>query len=191
MLEWLSEVTGHQIEDLLARAEGVPAGASGVLVLPYLEGERAPRWNRDLRAELVGISIDTGPGELTRAVLESSGYGLAHIAEELAGYGVYADVLVCAGAPARSRLWCSIKASVLELPVEIPDCPDLAAYGAALAAGSGVGWWPKPGQGTSGSWPRPPVEVIKPEPLPEYRAGYRRFLELGDAAVVRHTAHEE
>jgi xylulokinase len=187
MLEWLSEVTGRPIEDLLASAERVPAGAGGVVALPYLEGERAPRWNRDLRAELVGISPSTGTGELTRAILESAGYGLAHVADELAGYGVYPDVLVCGGSPARSRLWCSIKAAVLELPVEIPEYPDLAAYGAALSAGAGVGWWPKPGEGASGSWPRPAVEVIKPEPRAEYRAGYRRFLELGDAAVARLT----
>ena len=166
-------------------------GSRGVVVLPYIEGERAPRWNRHLRAEVAGISAATGPGELTRAILESTAYGLAHIADELASFGVYADVLVCGGSPSRSRLWCSIKASVLEMPVEIPDYPDLAAYGAALAAGSGLGWWPKPGHGPPGSWPRLPVEVIKPEPRAEYRAGYRRFLDLGNAAVARLVAREE
>jgi xylulokinase len=185
MLEWLATVTGRSIEQLLALADQVPPGAGGVLALPYLEGERAPRWNADLRAELVGIGSATGPGELARAVLESTGYGLAHIAEQLSQYGVHADVMVCGGSPARSRLWCQIKSAILELPVEIPRHADLAAYGAALAAGAGAGWWPQPGAGASGSWPGPATELIEPEPLPEYRAGYQRFLALGDAAASR------
>jgi sugar (pentulose or hexulose) kinase len=118
-------------------------------------------------------------------VLESTGYGLAHIAEVLGGHGVQADVVVCGGSPARSRLWCEIKSAILDLPVEIPRHPDLAAYGAALAAGSGAGWWAHPGAGPSGSWPRPATELIEPSPSAVYRDGYRRFLALGDAAAHR------
>lgn len=185
MLEWLSATTGRSVEQLLALASTAKPGAGGVLILPYLEGERAPRWNPDLRAEVTGIGSSTGPGELARAVLESTGYGLAHIAEVLGGHGVRADVVVCGGSPARSRLWCQIKSAILDLPVEIPRHPDLAAYGAALAAGSGAGWWAQPGAGSSGSWPRPATELIEPSPTPIYREGYRRFLALGDAAAHR------
>ena len=189
MLEWLEAVTGRPVEELLDLAGRVPPGAAGVMALPYLEGERAPRWNRALRAELVGLGSDTGPGELARAVLEGTAYGLAHIAADLARSGVAAGVLVCGGSPGRSRLWCEIKASVLGVPVEMPRYADLAAYGAALAAGAGAGWWPKPGHGASGSWPRPAVDVVEPSTDAAcqslYRAGYQRFVELGDAAVAR------
>src|SRR5207245_2361956 len=78
-------LTGRSVSDLLELAAGVPPGAGGVGALPYLEGERAPRWNRELRAELVGLSMATGPAELARALLEAAAYGLAHIACELAG----------------------------------------------------------------------------------------------------------
>ncbi len=74
---------------------------------------------------------------------------------------------------------------MLEVPVEVPEHPELAAYGAALAAGAAVGWWPKPGAGTAGDWPRPPTRVVDPEPCGEYRIGYERFIELGDEAVRR------
>src|SRR5207253_1571537 len=60
MLEWWSAVTGRPVEALLEAAAAVPAGANGVLVLPYLEGERAPRWNRDLAAEIIGLRPSTG-----------------------------------------------------------------------------------------------------------------------------------
>ena len=67
-LEWLATVTGQSLEELLAVAATVAPGAGGVLALPYFEGERAPCWNRELRAELVGIGPDTGPAELARRV---------------------------------------------------------------------------------------------------------------------------
>lgn len=187
MLEWLTAVTGRPVPELLELAESVPAGADGVIVLPYLEGERAPRWNRGLRAEIVGLSSGCGPGHLARAVLEGAAYGLRSIADSLPAP---LDVLVCAGSPARSRLWCQIKADVLEVPVEIPAETDLAAYGAALAAGAGAGWWPKPGTASGGSWPRPPVTVLEPSLRSVYRETYRRFVSLGDAAEHRLTDKE-
>jgi xylulokinase len=188
MLEWLQTFTGLAVPDLLALAARVPPGARGVLVLPYLEGERAPRWNRSLRAEVTGLGSETGRAEVARAVLEAAAYGLRHIAGSLP---VPLEVLVCAGSPARSPLWCAIKASVLEVPVEVPAQTDLAAYGAALAAGAGVGWWPRPGEGHGGAWPRPPVTVVDPVPDAAYAAAYRRFVDLGDAAERRLTARDD
>lgn len=187
MLDWLSQLCGRSPEELVGLAAAVPAGADGVLVLPYLEGERAPRWNRELRAEIVGLGSEHGVEHLARAVLEGTSYGLAHVAEELRTAGVPIEVVVCGGSPARSPLWCRIKASVLGVPVEVPDEPDLAAYGAALAAGAGAGWWPRPGDGAAGAWPRPATTTVEPLDEPAYRAGYERFVALGDAAVARLT----
>jgi xylulokinase len=178
-------MTGTTVDELLALAAKVSPGANGVLALPYLEGERAPRWNRDLRAELVGLGSDTGKAEVARALLEGTAYGLAHIARELEARGVSTRTLVVGGSPARSQLWCEIKASVLGVPVEVSTYPELASYGAALAAGAAAGWWSAPGAGRAGDWPRPEVRVIFPEPCDAYRVGYRRFVELGDAAVRR------
>ena len=123
--------------------------------------------------------------EVARALLESTAYGLAHIARELDARGVPTRRLVVGGSPARSELWCEIKAAVLEVPVEVSSYPELAAYGAGLAAGAAVGWWPAPGEGRAGDWPRPAVRVVAPEPSEVYRDGYARFVELGDEAVDR------
>jgi xylulokinase len=167
------------VPELLDLAAAVPPGADGVIALPYLEGERAPRWNRDLRGELFGLSVASGPGVVARALIESTAYGLAHIANGLAGNGIVLKELVCGGGPSRSPLWTKIKASVLEVPVKVPEHPELAAYGAAL------GWWPAPRSGRPGDWPTPQMTTIQPEPREEYRTGYRRFVELGDAAAAR------
>lgn len=181
-LEWLSGITGRSVDELLDAAATSPPGARGVTMLPYLNGERAPRWNPALRGMMHGVGLDTTAGDLARAVLEGAAYGLAHIAGRLRGAGACVESLVCTGSPARSELWCAIKASVLEVPVDVPAETDLAAYGAALAAGAGAGWWPRPGEGDPGAWPRPPMRRIAPQPSAVYREGLRRFIALGDTA---------
>ncbi len=185
MLEWWASIVGRPIPDLIGSAAGVPPGSHGVAVLPFLEGERAPRWEPGLRAEVIGLGSDTGVDVVTRALLESTAYGLAHIAAGLAEQGVELDRVVCSGSPAQSDLWTSIKAAVLGVSIDVPDCIHMAAYGAALGAGSSLGWWPLPGEGSSGDWPTPGVRTFDPEPRPEYEEGLRRFIALGNAATAR------
>jgi len=181
-MEWLATVSGRPIGELLQSAAAVEPGARGLVFLPYLEGERAPRFDPGLRGVLAGLDGQTTLPELARAVLEGSAYGLAHIASIMGQAGVAIEVLICGGRPAQSELWSGIKSAVLEVPVERSDI-DLAAYGAALAAGSAVGWWPRPGEGGAGSWPRPAMSRTAAESDTRYRAGLRRFIAVGDAAA--------
>lgn len=187
-IEWLRDLTARPVEWLLGVAEGVPPGSGGVVFAPYLEGERAPRWNRDVRGGLSGLESGTGPAQLTRAVLEGTAYGLRHILDGIRAQGVSPEVLICTGSPSRSRLWCGIKASVLGLPVLVPEEPDLAALGSAYSAGAAAGWWPRPGESDEpDAWPVPAMTRIEPEPVDVYEDGYRRFLELGDFAETQAT----
>ncbi len=185
ILEWWADITGRSVSDLIALAAKVPPGSHGVMVLPFLEGERAPRWNPDLRAEIIGLHVDHDVGVIARALLESTAYGLGHIAQDLDAQGVVLERLVCSGGPARSTVWTSIKAAVLDVPIDVPSCDEMAAYGAALGAGAALGWWPRPGEGKAGDWPVPEMTTIDPEPLDVYGEGLQRFIELGDAAEAR------
>ncbi|MCY4622356.1 MAG: FGGY-family carbohydrate kinase [bacterium] len=185
MLDWWSSMTGRTVPDLIEAAAGVAPGSDGVTVLPFLEGERAPRWVPELRAEIHGLGSASDQGVVARALLEASAYGLAHIARDLARHGVTMNRMVSSGAPSRSNLWVSIKASVLGVPVDVPSCPEMAAYGAALAAGSAVGWWPRPGEGEAGDWPTPAFTTFEPETVKAYEEGLDRFIALGDEATRR------
>ncbi len=185
LLEWWASLSGLSIAAVLAKAAQVPPGAKGVLVLPYIAGERDPRWDKRLTGEIHGLSLDSGPEEISRAVLESTAYGLAHIAENLAAGGYELQTLACGGSPALSRLWCEIKASVLGVEVLVPEKPDYsAAYGSALASGAGLDWWPKPGV-EYGAWPMPAMQTILPTHDPAYEHSYQRFIEFGNSAVAR------
>jgi xylulokinase len=187
-VEWWARICGRSIFDAIEQAKSAPAKAGGVLVLPYLQGERAPRWNAGLRAEIFGLDETIGQAEIMRAVLEGTAFGLRHIVETLDHPNARADPLsrlVVAGSPARSELWNQIKADVLNVVVDVPIFPHLAAYGAALAAGASARWWPLPGAGSAGDWPTGPVRTLEPNPNVSYDAAYRRWVELGDAAVAR------
>ncbi len=185
MLDWWAGVVGVPLDELLKEAESVPPGSEGVTALPFLDGERAPRWNPDLRAQILGLHVNHDRKVITRALLEATAYGLGHIAQLLREQGVAIDRVVCSGAPSRSRLWCEIKAAVLEVPLDVPGYEQLASYGAALAAGSGAGWWPRPGTGKSGDWPRPAMTTVEPQPLETYREGLQKFIAAGDIEMAR------
>lgn len=186
VLDWWARLSGQSVDAVLESAARIPAGSQGVVVLPYHSGERCPRWESRLTGEIHGLTVATELGEISRAVLEGAAYGLAHIAHDLRAEGVPLDLLVCGGTPGLSRLWCEIKASVLEVPVLMPRDPQyLASRGAALAAGSAVDWWPRPLEGGPGSWLPQPSETVEPSESSAYRDGFERYKAFGDAAIER------
>ena len=72
---------------------------------------------------------------MVRAVMEGVAYGLRDSLELLIALGVRAEAGRASGGGARSRLWLSIVASTLGLPVEITSAEEGSAFGAALLGG--------------------------------------------------------
>ena len=186
MLDWWSAMTGRSVPELIKLAADVPPGAHGVMALPYFEGERAPRWNFDLRAEIVGLHIEHDVGVVSRALLESTGYGLAHLVAELRTQGMVLERVVSSGGPSRSRVWTAIKADILEVPIDVPDCDEMSAYGAGPRCRRRHGLVATTRRGIigglAGSGDDDDRAGAKRECI---RAGLRRFIELGDAAEAR------
>ena len=121
-------------------AASIPAGANGLLFLPYLMGERSPYWNPLARGVLVGLSMSHGRAEIARAVLEGVALNLGLILEALRAQDVQIGRLLLIGGGARSAVWRQILADVLDLPVWLPALTtEATALGAVVAAGVGVG----------------------------------------------------
>ena len=126
---------------MCTEAAEVPPGADGVLWAPYLMGERTPHLDPHARAALVGLSASHGRAHVIRAVLEGVAFSLRDsfgIFEEL---GVPTARIRLGGGGARSALWRQIQADVYRHPVEQLAAEEGAAYGAALLAGVGAGFW--------------------------------------------------
>jgi gluconokinase len=125
----------EQVEAALAE---VPAGAHGVLVLPYHAGSRAPL---DLVAGsgvIAGLSMATTAVEIVAATLEAVCFQLAGGVEALeraleAQPGSL-EVVASGGAVVGSARWQHTLANVLARPVRVVDEPEASALGAALLA---------------------------------------------------------
>ncbi|MBS1253563.1 MAG: Xylulose kinase [Anaerolineales bacterium] len=143
-LRWLrDQVLGLQGEDAYARmtawAEEVPAGANGLLFLPYLVGERTPHMDPQARGLLLGLTLRHGQAELVRAVMEGVVLACFDAFSVLAELGAAPARIVLAGGGAQSRLWQQIVADVFGLPVQRLEVAEQSAVGAALMAGAGIG----------------------------------------------------
>ncbi len=126
--------------DLLSQeAAASPAGANGVIFLPYMFGERSPIWDSAARGVFFGLSLATKKADLVRAIMEGAAFGLRHNAETAAGSGFDIALLACVGGGARSAVWNQIKADVLQVPIRLPRAATGAPLGDALAAGVATG----------------------------------------------------
>jgi xylulokinase len=136
-LQWARDTfaPGVSFDDLMREAEAVPAGAGGIIFLPYLSGERTPHADPDARGALVGLSASHTRGHVMRAVLEGVAFGLADSFDLLGALGVDATVARASGGGARSDFWLRICASVLGVPVCRMSVDEGSAFGAALLGG--------------------------------------------------------
>lgn len=129
-------------DDLLAPVTNVPIGSDGLLFLPYLTGERTPHPDPLARGAFVGLTVRHGMAHCTRAVLEGVAFGLKDSFELMksAGLAKIEQVRVSGGG-ARSALWRQTLADVFDTELVTVNTTEGAAYGAALLAGVGAGFW--------------------------------------------------
>lgn len=114
-------------------------GAGGVVYLPYLLGERSPRWNHAARGAFIGLGVTTTKAELSRAVMEGVGYNLKVILDILDARRPV-ESLTLIGGGAKGRLWLEILADIWQKPLEVPTyLEEATSLGAAVCGGVGVG----------------------------------------------------
>ncbi|MBE6757455.1 MAG: xylulokinase [Ruminococcaceae bacterium] len=116
------------------------AGAKNLLFLPYLIGERSPRWNDKAKGSFVGLTLNHTRGDMLRAVMEGVGYNLDIILKTFKNSGNDIDELILIGGGARNKIWQEILCNIFEVPVLVPNyLEEATSMGAAITAGVGVG----------------------------------------------------
>lgn len=120
-------------------ALSAPAGADGLVVIPYLEGERTP--NRPTSTGAVhGLRLSNAtPAHLARAAVEGLLCGLADAIEAVERQGVEVRRLILVGGGARSEAVRAIAPAVFGLPVSVPPSAEYVALGAARQAAWALG----------------------------------------------------
>jgi xylulokinase len=157
-----------------------PPGARGLLFLPYLLGERSPRWNPDARGAFIGLTGRHRQPDLLRAVLEGITLNLRVILEAFARQGAAIERLRVIGGGARGAAWNQIMADIFGLPVDrLALLEEATSMGAGVAGGVGVGIW------EDFTKVDEMVEVAsEARPRPELRALYDELSELFERAYA-------
>ncbi len=140
-LDWLvGDALGGvaTLPELLDEAATVPAGAGGLLFLPYLAGERWPLHDPAARGAFVGLTLRHRRGHLVRAVLEAAAFALRHVAAPAVAAGLPFDELRVTGGTAASGLWNQVKADVVGVEAVVPRVAEASVAGAAILAAAGV-----------------------------------------------------
>lgn len=119
--------------------ERSPAGAGGVIFLPYLLGERAPRWNHQAKGAFLGLKAETTRADMLRSVLEGVTLNLSVILEILRTHVPITDIMAVGGG-AKGRVWRQIMADIFGTRILVPRVLEEAgSMGAAVVAGVGAG----------------------------------------------------
>src|SRR5438105_3717998 len=132
--EMVREDFGWTHERYAAEAARIPAGANGLLLLPYFEGERTPNVP-DGTGVWFGVNKKTfEAGHFARAATEGVTLGMNYGLRRLVELGVKPVQIRATGGGAKSKVWRQIMADIFDAEVVTLKVSEGAAYGAALQA---------------------------------------------------------
>jgi xylulokinase len=173
VLDATARILGVDLDELSRLALSAPAGAGGLAVVPYLEGERTP--NRpDATGAVHGLRLETATSaHLARAAVEGLLCGLADGLDALAAQGAVIERVLLVGGGARSDAVRRIAPSVLGRTVLVPPPGEYVADGAARQAA-----WVLAGGDEPPAWELPGTEVFEAEPVPAVRERYAQVRDL-------------
>lgn len=164
----------HQRLDRLAAER--PAGADGLMILPYFLGEKTPVHDPSARGVFDGLTLTHDLGHVWRAMLEAYAYAAVHHVEVLGDMGHAAERVMVSDGGSNSRIWMQIVADALGRPVHRLKGHPGSSLGAAWTAAVGIG---------VADWEAVSRFVEEDEALEPnatngetYRAGYLRYRDL-------------
>ncbi|MHA6799890.1 FGGY family carbohydrate kinase [Bounagaea algeriensis] len=169
-IDWVLRMVNSTVDRLDEMLAASSPGAGGVSALSFLStsGERAPFVEPHARGQFTGLSLDTTPADLVRAICEAVAYAARH---NLESAGLHGTVSACGGG-ARSSGWSQIFADVLGQSLHVPDEEGVGARGAALTAWEALG---EPIDRQEWAAARH-VVAPNPEAAEFYERGYREYL---------------
>ena len=134
IIQWLKETVLQNkdtYDEFIALAAPVKPGCDGLLMLPYLLGERAPLWNADARGIFWGLDIKHTAAQMLRAAMEAVVCNVFNIASILMEKAIVTTVYANGGF-AESNDWVQMLSDVFNLAVVVPAMQESPAYGAVI-----------------------------------------------------------
>jgi xylulokinase len=171
----VERVLGVSAYDLLnLEAAKVPVGSDGLIILPFLMGERTPIWDVHARGVIFGLSLHHTKGHVVRAMMEAVAYAMYDSFRLIQEAELKINLpLVLNEGGAVSQLWRKIIADVFNVPIVLVKRRTGAPFGDAVLAGVATGVFDD--FSITKAW----VEYVEPmEPDPENHARYMEYFEL-------------
>jgi xylulokinase len=138
-LDWCSGLFGADLPDLWADSADLRPGQGGLLVLPYLAGERAPVWDALARGVIVGLTARTSRVEICRAVLDGVALSTRDLTQRMGELLPRPARWRTGGGGVRNPAWLQATCDAVGTPFEVVQEPSGAAAAAhGFAAVTGV-----------------------------------------------------
>ncbi len=132
--EQVARAFGLGVRDADSHLHATPPGAGGLVMLPFLNGERTPDLPQG-KGVLAGMdTTNLSPAHVFRAAMEGATYSLKYGYDAFVRAGMRFDRIVLTGGGSNSTAWRQMVADVFGLPVDVPAQAEGAAFGAALQA---------------------------------------------------------
>jgi xylulokinase len=173
VLDAAATMLGASHPELSRLALSAPAGSEGLVLVPYLEGERTP--NRpNATGALHGLRVSNAtPANFARAAVEGLLCALADGIAHLTSHGIPMRRVLLVGGGARSRALREIAPVVFGVPVLVPSPAEYVALGAARQAA-----WLLSGSAEPPAWKSPPTAQYVADPAPEVQQRYATVRDL-------------
>ena len=117
-------------------------GNNHVYFLPYLMGERSPINDTNARGTFTGLTMDTSRSDLTQAVLEGVTFAIRDCFEVAKSLGIHIQRSKICGGGAKSPLWKTMMANILNIQLEVPASEQGPGMGGAMLAMVACGLYP-------------------------------------------------
>lgn len=135
---WMDEIL--KTKEYASEQENiVNLGQNHVYFLPYLMGERSPHNDPQARGVFFGMSMDTTREEMTQAVLEGVAFALRDSIEVARSLGIQIESSKICGGGAKSPLWRTIIANVMNIRLDLVETEEGPGYGGAILAAVACG----------------------------------------------------
>ena len=112
---------------------------NGVYLVPAFVGLGAPYWNSESRGVLSGLTRDTGPKEIIRAIIESTAYQSYDLFKAMKDDGLKPKIIKVDGGMVKNNWFTQFLSDVINIKVDRAKVEDSTALGAAYMAGLYIG----------------------------------------------------
>lgn len=152
-VNWLANRLKRPAGELVAELGEAPRAATGLLFVPFLDGNWSPRNDADIRGGFVGLAHQHDDAALTQAVLQGVAFAIRECADAFRAGGSEFRRLLAIGGGSRSSLWLSMLATLLQTELDVPVT---SALGAAMGAAR-LGMIAATGEAPAGVLTRPEI----------------------------------